>query len=105
MTSSKWEKIVAAKELLGLDDQATLKQIKSAYRRMSKRYHPDLNQESKCGSFEDKMHVLNDAYNTLLEFCENYTYSLVPDENQSLDAEDWWFDRFGEDPLWGKKKS
>jgi hypothetical protein len=25
-------------------------------------------------------------------------------QQDSLDPEDWWFDRFGQDPLWGKQR-
>jgi hypothetical protein len=27
---------------------------------------------------------------------------LIPGENEQLDAEDWWFERFGQDHHWGK---
>jgi len=27
---------------------------------------------------------------------------LLPAEGEELEAEDWWFERFGQDHLWGK---
>ncbi len=42
MTKKDWGKIVAARDLLGLEEKATLAEIKKAYRRMSKKYHPYL---------------------------------------------------------------
>jgi DnaJ-class molecular chaperone len=48
MTRKDWEKIVAARDLLGLAEKATLAEIKKAYRRMSKKHHPDV-AESRPG--------------------------------------------------------
>lgn len=98
-----WKKIVAAKELLGLPDQATQHKVKEAYRRLSKKHHPDLAEEGggiAAGKVE--MHRLTEAYKTLMHHCENYSIPLVPGEGaEVLDGEDWWMDRFGQDPLWG----
>jgi DnaJ-class molecular chaperone len=41
MKKKEWEKILAAKERLSLGDRATLADIKRAYRRLSKKHHPD----------------------------------------------------------------
>lgn len=102
MTKKDWEKIVAARELFGLAEKATLAEIKDAFRRMSKKYHPDLADESNTGN-NDKMCEITEAYQLLLRYCENYRFPLFMQE-ESLDAEDWWFERFGQDPLWGKKQ-
>ena len=34
-------------EILGLDEEASLKEIKKAYRKLSKEYHPDRNLDNK----------------------------------------------------------
>ncbi len=104
MTREEWQKISAAAKLLGLDDKATLKEIKKAYRAASKKYHPDTAATKK--SEDDAgttMHEIVSAYELLQEYCKNYTYPLVPPENEDMEVEDWWMDRFGQDPLWGKK--
>jgi len=101
MTKKDWQKIETARELLGLEEKATLAQIKDAYRRMSKVYHPDLVGEEQARSGQVEMHEITEAYQVLLSYCENYRFPLVI-QNESLDAEDWWLDRFGQDPLWGK---
>lgn len=102
--STGWERVLAAKELLGLGDRATLREIKAAYRRKSKQFHPDTDRsgadERACNA---AMHEINEAYEILLAFCDSYSFSLTPDsEDQPFDAEEWWMDRFGQDPLWGK---
>ena len=43
------------------------------------------------------------AYQTIVDYCQQYQYSFSEESvtgHQSL--EDWWFKRFGDDPLWGK---
>ena len=100
MTKQEWEKIMAAKETLGLGDQASLAEIKAAYRRLSKQYHPDL--AADPASARHHMHALTEAYQRLLEYAANCPLPLVPPEDEILDDEDWWMNRFGQDPLWGK---
>ncbi len=103
MKKSDWEKIATAKNLLGLEEMASLKQIKSAYRRMSKKHHPDLEEGEDVSSIT--MPKINDAYMVLLDYCKNYRFPLTPDNSeQPVEPEDWWMDRFGQDPLWGKKQ-
>lgn len=107
MTKKEWQKITAAKELFGLGDKATLAEIKRAYRRLSKKYHPDMATAQTASDSDNKisMHQLTEAYEALLAYCNAYEYPLVPDENEPLEGEDWWMDRFGRDPLWGKGES
>lgn len=102
MTNDEWKKIVAAKNLLGLADQATLAEIKKAYRRLSKEHHPDLAHHRPEGPEGAglEMHRLTEACRILLEYGKGYKIPLVPGEDQPLEGEDWWMARFGDDPLW-----
>lgn len=59
MLTKKWQKILAAKTLLGLGDQASLQEIKAAYRRLAKGCHPDLAPQSGKSL---AMRELNAAY-------------------------------------------
>lgn len=104
MTKDEWKKVIAAKKLLGLEDRAALQDIKQAYRRLSKKHHPDLADNLEGAATDDAlaMHQITAAYQVLLDYCNNYRYPLVPGDNEPLDGEDWWMDRFGQDPLWGK---
>jgi hypothetical protein len=100
MSREQWQQLGAARELLGLGERATIREVKQAYRRLSKKHHPDL---AGHGEAEMAMHELTAAYQTLLRHCEQYPVPLCREESdQPLDGEDWWMDRFGQDPLWGK---
>ncbi|MEN8140942.1 MAG: J domain-containing protein [Thermodesulfobacteriota bacterium] len=99
----RWQKIVAAREMLGLPERATLDEIKLAFRSACKLHHPDLAGNSKRN--QEKMIRINEAYQTLLAYCQSYSYPLQhQDQDMEGDDEDWWMNRFGQDPLWGKKE-
>lgn len=105
MTNEEWKKIIAAKTLLGLGDSATLAEIKKAYRRLSKKHHPDLAPDGEeTDGQKIAMHDLTEAYKCLLEYCKDFRFPLMPGEDQPLEGEDWWMERFGDDPLWSPKR-
>ena len=103
MNKRKWKKITEAALLLGLKDRASLLEVKKAYRRMCKKCHPDVADSGKIGGqgIVD-MHELTEAYQILLNYCTSYRCPLSGKAEEVHDAEDWWMDRFGQDPLWGK---
>ncbi len=103
MTKNEWQAIFEAKELLGLGDKATAGEMKRAYRKLCKHHHPDLNNH-KDEQNNEVMHKLTKAYDLLMRYCEQYRIPLLPGEAESMDPEDWWMDRFGRDPLWGKSE-
>ena len=49
-------------EVLGIDKNADASAIKKAYRKLAKKYHPDLQNNSNC---QDKMRQINEAYEIL----------------------------------------
>lgn len=103
MNRDDWQEIKAAKDLLGLGERASLSEIKQAFRRLAKKRHPDLaGAEAPASENSGSMHELTEAYRLLLDYCSNFRYPLAPNLDEPMDAEDWWMDRFGQDPLWGK---
>ncbi len=72
---ANFEDIDRARKLLRLEEEATLKEIKNAYRRLAHRHHPDKNDGSSEEN-EETMKKLNWAYRLLLDFCADYRYSF-----------------------------
>ncbi len=102
MTKKEWADIQAAAELLGLEEKASLAEIKRAYRHLSRKHHPDMQKEPGSGAAQIAMHELTGAYKTLLRYCDTFRFPLTLADDEQLEAEDWWFERFGQDPLWGR---
>ena len=103
MTRKEWQAIEEARRLLGLGERATLAEIKEAYRRLSKQHHPDT--QGKMAPADDgMMYRLTAAHTLLIRYCEGFRFPLVPPAGDIYDAEDWWLDRFGQDPLWGRRR-
>jgi DnaJ-class molecular chaperone len=97
-----YDKITAARKILELPETATMSSIKTSYRRLLARWHPDTCNENKDACVEMTRNIIS-AYQTIMEYCLQYRYSFseeVVRRHQS--TEEWWFERFGEDPLWGK---
>jgi hypothetical protein len=104
MTREEWQAINEARQLLHLDEQATLGEIKRAYRKMCQRHHPDVAGEE---SVADGVIIreLTRSYDLLMRYCNQFRIPLTPGDGEGMeDPEDWWMHRFGRDPLWGKKE-
>ncbi len=74
-----FEEIDKARRLLELLKEATLKEIKDAYRSKAKEYHPD-KQSSKNKEYNKKMIELNKAYKILLDYVREYKFSFSEEE-------------------------
>jgi len=102
MTRKEWAAIKAAADLLGLGQQASLAEIKRAYRSQSRKHHPDMQHRAKRQAEKIAMYKITAAYQTLLRYCAEYRFPLAPGDNEQMEGEDWWFERFGQDHLWGR---
>ncbi len=65
-----------ALEVMELPVLVSYEDIKKRYRELSKRYHPDFNQE------DSKMQKLNEAYTLLKEYVFHYRFSFSDEEVQ-----------------------
>jgi len=63
---------------LGVDKSATDDEIKSAYRRMAKKYHPDINKDADA---PEKFKEVNEAYEVLSDKTKRSNYDQYGDPN------------------------
>ncbi len=99
-----YEELKKARELLGLPEEVTIEEIKYAYRSLLKKWHPDksIQEQHVCN---DMVNKIVEAYNLIMKYCNNYKISFSKEEvNKYISDEDWWVERFGEDPIWSPKK-
>ncbi|MFO8082825.1 MAG: J domain-containing protein [Desulfobacterales bacterium] len=100
---NKYEKITRARHLLELPESATMEQIKSNYRLLLSRWHPDkcTGNPEVCKEMTQK---IIEAYQMILVYCNQYEYCFSEEVvNRHLSPEEWWFERFGNDPLWSNQ--
>jgi molecular chaperone DnaJ len=88
-----------AREVLGLGATATRQEIREAFRRAARRWHPDRAPAGAEPEYRDRMQTINQAYGEIKKFLEHYRYRLEEAESAQED-ENWWYDRFGVG-VWG----
>src|ERR1700686_876228 len=62
-------------ELLGVSRKAAQKEIRQAYRKLARKYHPDLNPGDK--SSEEKFKQVQEAYDVLSDAKKRQTYDQL----------------------------
>ena len=101
---TKYEIITEARKILELSECATMQQIKDNYKRLIKIWHPDKNRENRKACEENTKKII-EAYKTISTYCNNYKYSFAEEEIEKyIDDQEWWFKRFGDDPLWSHQQ-
>ncbi len=71
-----FKQIEEARKLLGLNEEATLEEIKNAYRKLSLKYHPDRCKEKNKEYCQEMIKKINHAKDIILNYCANYRYSF-----------------------------
>jgi len=64
-------------KILGVDRKATEKEIKSAYRKLARKYHPDLNTGDDKKKAEERFKELNEAHEVLSDPEKRKKYDLL----------------------------
>ena len=73
-------------EVLGVSRNAEIEEIKRAYRRLAKRYHPDV---SRLAGSEERFKELNEAYQVLSNATSRVRYDQVGrDNNRAKESSD-----------------
>ncbi|MBF0613796.1 MAG: J domain-containing protein [Magnetococcales bacterium] len=100
-----YERITAARTLLGLKEEATLEEIETRVKILVKRWHPDTCQEEQELCAEMTRQILT-ATELIRSYCNHYRYSFRPEEVEKyISPEEWWHKRFGGDPYWAKERA
>lgn len=73
---ASFKQIERSKEILGLDEYATLQEIKNSYRNLAAKHHPDRCSRAKLKKCEKRIREINNAKDVLLNYCNNYRYSF-----------------------------
>ena len=95
------EEIDKARKILGLREEASLQDIKTAYRNLSKKWHPDSCKEENKQKCADKMKEINEAYGIIMEYIEDYKYPFSAKKISADNPEERLKKQFGNDPFWG----
>ena len=74
VTQMNFDSVEAARKALGLSQEVSMSEIKSAYNLLVRRYHPDLNSGDPL--VERKFKEITNAYSLLTNYCEHYLCSL-----------------------------
>ena len=91
-----------AREILGLDLKASRKEIRTAYRRAARRWHPDRAPAGAEAEYRTRMQQINAAYQRLVKLIDGYRYELIDTESPE-DLQKWWTARFYTG-VWGPPK-
>jgi DnaJ-class molecular chaperone len=85
--------------VFGLDERATLREIRTRHRELVKRYHPDAASDDN----PDWIRKVNTAYRVLREYVESYRFSFSEEEFYEQNPEERIRRQFMDDPVWGKE--
>ncbi len=75
-----FRKIDEARKLLGLGENATIAEIKDAYRKLAVKYHPDKCAGGGKKECEEMFKKINLANETLMMYCASYRFSFNAEE-------------------------
>jgi len=70
-------------ETLGISGKATGQEIKNAYRKAARKYHPDLHNQSEKAAAEEKFKEINEAYTVLGDVEKRAQYDLLGENQKS----------------------
>ena len=73
---TNFKEVDEARKLLGLDKEATLAEIKVAYRKLSLRYHPDRCKNRNKKDCQEMFKKVSNSNDILVSYCGGYSYSF-----------------------------
>lgn len=91
-----------ARNILGVPDEADMNTIRHAYRKLAKKYHPDINPNDK--SLPERFILITEAYEILCGVQNAGRYGIFEAKADSVNGTslneksywEWWKERFGD---------
>jgi len=75
-----FKQVDEARKILGLEEEASIEEIKDAFRNLALKYHPDKCKEKDKKHCEEIFKKINQARDIILSYCANYQYSFKEKE-------------------------
>ena len=72
-------------DILEINENASPEIVEKAYKTLAKKYHPDLQEENLKQEYENKLELINEAYEVLSNEQKRIQYNLELKEKRSLD--------------------
>lgn len=95
-----YDRITAARKVLGVREKATLGEIKKRTRALLKQWHPDHGNADKATCEAETLKIL-EASQLIEAYCDVYRLSFSREEVEKyLPPDEWWLKRFGDAPNW-----
>jgi preprotein translocase subunit Sec63 len=94
-----FKKLEEARKILGLNEEATLEEIKEAYHKKAKKFHPDKYPHEKRKECEEMTKKLNEAYKLIMSYCSSYKISFKKEDVKKSNSDV--MERFLHDWMWG----
>jgi len=91
-----FDEVMKAKTLLGLRDTASLPEIKSRYKNLMQKWHPDKHIDNIDMATKMSTDII-EAYNIIMEYVKGYEYRFDETfiKEKTISPHEWWNDRFG----------
>lgn len=80
----KYGELDRARKILGLGEEASLEEIKKAYRELVNKYHPDKCKDKRKKECEEKIKEINWAYGIIKEYLYSYRYSFRKEDFEKM---------------------
>ena len=92
-----YEELEHARNLLGLGNRATIREIRTRHRHLVKQHHPD------SGSAPDQEFIreINRAYQIITAYLAEYRISFTEQEFYEQCPDEFIRRQFRDDPVWG----
>lgn len=99
-----FKQIDEARKLLDLGEEATLHEIKEAYKKLAFKYHPDKHKGKDKKESEEIFKKITHARDVLLNYCASYRYSFKEKDVKKTTTDKEFYEHLKRfyDGWWGK---